>query len=82
MSERTRRAPVTVDDLSFAADWMEAYEGQDDDDNNAAAARVAAWLRAEITRRAEAAAVRKLAAETGADPARCREALRRQIARR
>lgn len=68
---------ATVDDLRFAAEWLDAYEADPDDDANvAAAARAAAWLRAEVARRADAAAIRKLASQTGATPAQARRALR------
>lgn len=69
-------ARVTADDLLFAADWIEAYDGAPDDANNAAAARVGAWLRAEVARREEDAAVERLMKSTGADRARARRVLR------
>lgn len=76
---------VSADDLAFAADWMDAYDGEDmhgePDDLAPAARRVAAWLRAEVARRENAiagrAAVREVATRTGMTPARAREALRR-----
>jgi hypothetical protein len=75
---------VSADDLAFAADWLDAYDGADEDGtpdaNDDAARRVAAWLRAEIERRAEDAAVRDLVKSTGAPPTRIRSALRRSIA--
>jgi hypothetical protein len=70
---------VSVDDLEFAATWLDNYEGQDDDENNAAAVRVAAWLRAEIAKRAEDVGVRAIVAQTGVEPARARAALRRAV---
>jgi hypothetical protein len=70
---------VTADDLAFAADWLDAYDDEHDGGDGsgtAAARRVRDWLRAEVARRAEDAAVRDLVKTTGATPARARAALR------
>jgi hypothetical protein len=60
------RAPrVTVDDLGFAIDWLDAYEPTDnaaDQANRAAIARLKVWLGREISkreRRAHAARVQR-----------------------
>lgn len=49
----TARRRATVDDLEFAATWLESYEGDPDDDptNLAAAATAAAYLRRQVARR-------------------------------
>ncbi len=74
---------VSIDDLAFAATWLDAHDGADEDgtpdENDAAARRVSAWLRAEIARREEDAAVREVAKRTGASPARARAAVRRAM---
>lgn len=74
---------VSADDLAFAAEWMDAYDGADTDgnldENDHAARRVAAWLRAEADRRANARAVRDLVSKTGATPAQARAALRKAM---
>ncbi len=49
---------VSIEDLRFAIDWLNTYDGDETDENNAAAARVAEWLQREIETR-EAAAVRR-----------------------
>lgn len=51
--EITARKRTTVDDLEFAATWLEQYEGDPEDDpaNLAAAATVARYLRREAARR-------------------------------
>ncbi len=69
---------VSIDDLAFAATWMDAHDGGEGDDNQAAAERVSAWLRALIARREEDAAVRALVKETGAPATQVRLYLRRQ----
>ncbi len=86
MSER-----VSLEDLSWAAGWLLAYEGmqgvpvagqqpEDDDEFQARARRVAAWLDAEVSRRIEDAGVRKVAKRTGVSMTRARAALRRSLA--
>lgn len=71
------KAPrVSIADLEFGMTWLECYDGQEDDANNAAAARLIAWLRAEVVRRHEDAAVRDVVSRTGVTPARARAALR------
>lgn len=76
---------VSIDDLAFAADWMDTYDGRDEDgtlsDNDKAAQRVVVWLVAEIARRHEDAAVRDLVKKTGATPAAARAALRRAMSK-
>jgi len=65
---------TTTDDLAFAAQWLLAYEGEsgnpvasqdpeDDDEQQASLRRVAAWIEAEIARRAAAAHERALTRE-------------------
>jgi hypothetical protein len=51
--EVTARRRTTTDDLEFAAEWLEAYEGDPDDDgeNLTALATVARRLRREAARR-------------------------------
>ena len=51
--EITPRQRATVDDLEFAATWLDAYEGDPEDDPEilVAAATVARWLRREVDRR-------------------------------
>ncbi len=51
----TPRRRVTIDDLEFAATWLEHYEGDPDEDQPEliALATVAAKLRAEAARRRE-----------------------------
>ena len=51
--EITARKRTTVDDLEFAATWLEQYEGdpEDDEENLTAAAAVARYLRREAARR-------------------------------
>lgn len=72
---------VSIDDLGFAADWIEAYDGQEDDENNERAARLGAWLRVEIARREhdarERQVVRQVAAATGRSIADVKVAQRR-----
>lgn len=72
---------VSVDDLLFAATWLEGYEGEDDDANNEAAARVAAWLRTEVDRREEAVIVSRLIKTTGLSRAKARAIYRRNLGR-
>lgn len=68
---RSQRHRVTADDLSWAAAWLLAYEGEDgvtaaatdtnsDDPFVRRARRVAAWLDAEVNRRQRARAHRTL----------------------
>jgi hypothetical protein len=81
---------VTTEDLAWAATWLGAYEGDDgvpadaagetDDEHVRTAQRVAEWLRAEVARRTEDAAVRDLVRRTGASPGHVRQALRRSVA--
>lgn len=49
----TARKRTRIDDLLFAATWLEAYEGDPDDDTDSltALATVAAYLRRQAERR-------------------------------
>lgn len=74
---------VTADNLAFAAEWLDCYDGtgeNGDVEGEAVMHRVADWLRAEAARREEAAAVRQIVARTGHTPATVRAHLRRRIA--
>jgi hypothetical protein len=75
-SRRPSRERVTADDLELAATWLESYESDEGDDAAEAMEAVAALLRKEAYARREAATVRQLVKETGATPARARQALR------
>lgn len=83
----TAPARVSIDDLLFAQDWLETYDGAPDDENNAAAQRVAAWLQAEITRRENDITFRRfcraIAEKHGGNPGdkAVRGAARRHMAR-
>lgn len=68
---------VTMDDLAFAADFLESYEAAPgEDENGTSAARVAVWLRSELSKRREAAAVRRVCDRRGWHPATFRNVLR------
>jgi hypothetical protein len=72
---------VSIDDLLFAADWIEAYDGDEGDENNEASQRVGAWIRKEIDRRREEVEVTSLIhtagiANTAANRKRARAKLR------
>lgn len=66
---------VTTDQLEKAAEWLRAYEPAPMEDQGDACARVAEWIEAELARRAQEAAVRRIVRRTGASPARARLAL-------
>lgn len=88
---------VTIDDLSWAAGWLLAYESEDgvpagtDEDSDdplvQRARRVAAWLDAEVTRRQREADITDIIKQAGGDPknptqrARARRPLRHQEAK-
>ena len=66
---RSRRARVTIEDLEWAATWLEAYEDEDGvpaerstsaDPYVRTAQRVAARLRAEAARRSDVAVVARV----------------------
>jgi hypothetical protein len=64
------RPRVTIDDLNFAAEWVESYDPAPGETANAASAkRVTAWIKAEIAERRirakEDAMVRALCKQTG-----------------
>jgi hypothetical protein len=70
---------VSIDDLEFAATWLEAYEGSEEcggDENVAIAQRMATWLRAEAAKREEEMVVRTVVRKTGATPAKVRAKVR------
>lgn len=64
---------VTRADLVWAADWM---VGASDDASVLRARRVAAWIEAEIDRRADEVRVRELVRQYGLTPAQARVAVR------
>lgn len=70
---------VSADDLAFAADWLDAYDDEHeggDGSGSAAARRVRDWLRAEVARRVESAAVRDLSGRFGIPAGEVRRRLR------
>lgn len=87
---RPRRERVTVEDLEWAATWLEAYEDEDgvpaerstsDDEFVRTAQRVAAYLRAEVARREDVAVVARVRRARPDLPAeRVRAVVRRQRA--
>jgi hypothetical protein len=77
----TERDPVTINDLAFAVEWLEAYEGEAVEELGPVL-RVAAWLRSEIARREERQAISKIAREARVSKAEARTRLRRILAAR
>ena len=66
-------ARVSIDDLLFAADWLDTYEADNDDisqANGEAAERVIKWLHAEVARRRSDANIRAIQARVKADTGR------------
>lgn len=71
---------MNIDDMSGAIEWLRHYEADPEDPNGLRCARVADWLEAEMKRRIESIAVRRLAQECGASPAAIKVALKRKRA--
>lgn len=68
-------ARVSADDLSLAADWLDAYDGTAEE--SAGMYRVAEWLRAEVTRREKEAAIYSAAKRHNVSAKTVRRALAR-----
>jgi hypothetical protein len=67
---------VSRDDLELAAQWLGEYQdGNGTEEDALAVYRAEAWLRAEVARRDDAAAVRQIARATGGTVAQARAAL-------
>jgi hypothetical protein len=68
---------MTLDDLYFLYDWMEAYDGEESPKNSAAQTRILAWADREIARRRRDALVRSTAKLHNVSIARANRALRK-----
>lgn len=80
MTAAAKRQPVTTDDLYFAIDWLEAYEGGEDDSNVQAVQRLVAMLEGMIDKRQDKAIVRAVAKRAGVSLTEARRAYRQQQA--
>lgn len=66
---------ATIDDLVTAAEWLDENDGRDGEQE--ACQRAAAFLRAEVAKRRENAAVLQVSKQTGLKPSKARDVLRR-----
>ena len=66
---------ASIDDLVTAAEWLDENDGRDGEQE--ACQRAAAFLRAEIAKRREDAAVTQVAKQTGLKRSKARDILRR-----
>lgn len=74
-------ARVSMDDLAFAAAWMEAYDpAPDEEGGEERRDRVIEWLNNEIAKRETDAMVRRAAKQHSVKPSAARRALARRAA--
>lgn len=66
---------ASIDDLVTAAEWLDENDGRDGEQE--ACQRAAAFLRAEVAKRREAAAVTQVVKQTGVKRSKARDILRR-----
>ncbi len=74
-------ARVSIDDLAFAAEWMQAFDpAPDEEGGEERRDRVIEWLNNEVAKREVAAIVRQTAKRNSVKPSVVRRAIARRAA--